>query len=81
MLEYAVAVWWAIPDYLSDVIEGVQKKALRIIYLEVAREQALLLGRTKQDARERARKPPAFASPLAHLLFTIFPRMESLFAV
>ena len=25
VLEYAVPVWQAIPDYLSDVIEGVQK--------------------------------------------------------
>ena len=32
VLEYAVPVWQAIVDYLSDVIEGVQKRALRLIY-------------------------------------------------
>ena len=31
---HAVPVWQAIPDYLSDVIEGVQTRALRITYPE-----------------------------------------------
>ncbi len=34
MLEYAVLVWQAIPDYLSEAIEVVQKRSLKIIYPE-----------------------------------------------
>ena len=29
VLEYAVPVWQSVPDYLDDVIESVQKRALR----------------------------------------------------
>ena len=32
VLEYAVPVWQAIPGFLSDIIESVQKRALKIIY-------------------------------------------------
>ena len=46
------------------MIEGVQKSALSIIYPEVARDQALLLGRAKQDARE--------SPPLSRLLSRIY---------
>ena len=31
ILEYAVPVWQAIPEYLSQKIESVQKRALKII--------------------------------------------------
>ena len=34
VLEYATPVWQAIPDYLSDAIERIQKRALKIIYPE-----------------------------------------------
>ncbi len=34
VLEYAVPVWQAIPDYLSEAIEVVQKRSLKIIYPE-----------------------------------------------
>ena len=34
ILEYAVPVWRAIPEYLSQKIESVQKRALKIIKLE-----------------------------------------------
>ena len=34
VLEYAVPVWQNIPGYLSDAIEVVQKRALKIIYPE-----------------------------------------------
>ena len=30
LLEYAVPVWQPIPDYLSDKIESIQKRALKI---------------------------------------------------
>ena len=32
VLEYAVPVWQSIPNYLSDKIESIQKRALRIIF-------------------------------------------------
>ena len=32
ILEYGSPVWAALPDYLSDVVEGVQRKALRIVF-------------------------------------------------
>ena len=38
---------------------GSAKRALRIIYPEVARKQALLLGREKQDVRNPPPPPPA----------------------
>ncbi|KAL9966711.1 hypothetical protein ACROYT_G024828, partial [Oculina patagonica] len=34
VLEYAAPVWQAIPGYLSDTIERIQKRALHIIYPE-----------------------------------------------
>ncbi len=34
VLEYAGPVWQAIPGYLSDAIERIQKRALHIIYPE-----------------------------------------------
>ncbi|KAK2547309.1 hypothetical protein P5673_032809, partial [Acropora cervicornis] len=32
ILEYGSPVWATLPEYLSDVVEGVQKKALRIVF-------------------------------------------------
>ena len=31
VLEYAVPMWLSIPDYLSDKMESIQKRALKII--------------------------------------------------
>ena len=44
ILEYAVQVWQDIPDYLSDGIESVQKRALKIIYRNSSYSQALSLA-------------------------------------
>ena len=33
--EYAVPVWEAIPDYLSEWLESIQRRALRIIFPSV----------------------------------------------
>ena len=41
VLEYAVQVWQDIPDYLSDRIETVQKRALKIINPNSSYSQAL----------------------------------------
>lgn len=34
VLEYAIPIWQSIPDYLSDRVESIQRRALRIIYPE-----------------------------------------------
>ena len=34
VLEYAIPNWQSIPDYLSDRVESIQRRALRIIYPE-----------------------------------------------
>ena len=39
--EYAVQVWQDIPAYLSDAIESIQKRALRIIFPNSSCRQAL----------------------------------------
>ena len=44
ILEYALQVWQDIPDYLSDRIESVQKRALKIIYPDSLYSQALSLA-------------------------------------
>ena len=44
ILEYAVPVWQDIPDYLSDRIESVQKKALKITYRNSSYRQALSIA-------------------------------------
>ena len=44
ILEYAEQVWQDIPDYLSDRIESVQKRALKIIYRNSSYNQALSLA-------------------------------------
>ena len=41
VLEYAVPVWQAIPDYLSEAIEVVQKRSLKLSILSVIRTQML----------------------------------------
>ena len=40
-LEYAAQVWQDIPAYLSDAIVSIQKRALRIIFLNFSYQQAL----------------------------------------
>lgn len=39
--EYAAEVWQDIPAYLSDAIESIQKRALKIIFSNFSYEQAL----------------------------------------
>ena len=44
ILEYTMQVWHDIPDYLSDRIESVQKRAFTIVYPNSSYGQALLLA-------------------------------------
>ena len=41
VLEYAAQVWQNIPAYLSDAIESIQRRALRIIFPNSSYQQAL----------------------------------------
>ena len=41
VLEYASPVWAAIPDYLSDLVESIQKKVLGIIFPNLTYNEAL----------------------------------------
>ena len=41
VLEYAAQVWQDIPAYLSDAIESIQRRALRIIFPNSSYQQAL----------------------------------------
>ena len=41
VLEYASPVWAAIPDYLSDLVESIQKKVLGIIFPKLTYNEAL----------------------------------------
>ena len=42
ILEYGSPVWATLPEYLSDVVEGVQRKALRIVFPGLAYSEALV---------------------------------------
>ena len=50
VLEYAAQVWQHIPAYLSDAIESIQRRALRIIFLT---QQALDLTNLSTLANRR----------------------------
>ena len=41
ILEYGSPVWATLPEYLNDVVEGIQKKALRIVFPGLAYSEAL----------------------------------------
>ena len=41
ILEYAVQVWQDIPAHLSDAIESIQRRALRVIFPNSSYQQAL----------------------------------------
>ena len=44
IVEYALPVWAAIPLYLDELIESVQRKALKIIFGRVDYAEALVLA-------------------------------------
>ena len=44
VIEYASAVFANLPKYLSDALEGIQKRALRIILPNVHYDEALILS-------------------------------------
>ena len=44
VIEYASAVFTNLPKYLSDALEGIQKRALRIILPNLHYDEALILS-------------------------------------
>lgn len=53
VLEYAAQVWQDIPAYLSDAIESIQRRALRIIFPNSSYQQALDLTNLSTLANRR----------------------------
>ena len=53
VLEYAVQVWQDIPAYLSDTIESMQRRALRIIFPNSSYQQVLELTNLSMLANRR----------------------------
>ena len=55
ILEYGSPVWAAVPEYLSDVVEGVQRKALRIVFPGLAYNEALVASGLQTLATRRGK--------------------------
>ena len=53
VLEYAAQVWLDIPAYLSDAIESIQRRALRIIFPNSSYQQVLELTNLSTLANRR----------------------------
>ena len=55
ILEYSCEVWhYCIPQYLSDEIESKQRRALRIIYLDLKYREAMVIGSLQSLFERRA---------------------------
>ena len=44
VLEYAMAAWQNIPEYLSSKLESIQRRALKVIFLGVGYKEALAMS-------------------------------------
>ena len=53
IVEYASPVWAAIPFFLDELIESVQRKALKIIFRRVNYTEALVLARLESHSDRR----------------------------
>jgi hypothetical protein len=70
ILEYAAPVWSAIPDYLKDKVERVQKRALKIIDPGSSYEESLQkagLKRWLKDAKRFVKSSPKTINRLVRL--------------
>ena len=74
VLEYASPVWAAIPDYLSDLVESIQKKVLGIIFPNLTYNEALdasglvSLRQRRGDMCERVIHKAKLGGPLLRLI-------------
>ena len=84
-IKYASAVFANLPKYLSDALEGIQKRALRIILPNLHYDEALILGGlpSLEDRRAAAcesfmrnLKPsnPVFGLAMSGRVTTVSPR-------
>ena len=70
VLEYACPVWAALPKYLEDAIESVQKRALRIVLLNCHYDDALIqsgvtaLSQRREEACTNFIKRNCLSSPV-----------------
>ena len=70
VLEYACPVWAALPKYLDDAIESVQKRALRIILPHCHYDDALIqsditaLSQRREEACTNCIKRDCLSSPV-----------------
>ena len=55
VLEYAIPVWRAIPDYLSDKIESLQKSVLHIVFPYIDSYNSALLTAGLETLKHRRR--------------------------
>ena len=53
VLEYAIPVWQAIPDYLSDKIESIQKRILHIVFPYIDIYNGTLLAASLETLEHR----------------------------
>ena len=76
-LEYTVPVWQSIPDYLNDIIESVQKRALKIVSAEESYMEAL--GQANLPTLQERREDVCYKymkkmKSRDHPLFKLLPR-------
>ena len=70
VIEYACPVWAALPKYLDDAIESVQKRALRIVLLNCHYDDALIqpdittLSQRREEACINFIKRDCLSSPV-----------------
>ena len=73
VLEYACPVWAALPKYLDDAIESVQKRALRIFLPNCHYDDALIqsgvisLSQRREEACTNVIKRNCLSSPVLNL--------------
>ena len=83
-IEYASPVWSGLPNTLSDLIEAVQKRALKIAHLSLSYEEALeqcgvdLLSKRRDMACQKLLKSlrndePSY-NPLTNIVRSVIPQ-------
>ena len=82
VLEYAIPIWHSIPDYLSDRVESIQRRALRIIYPEAeSYEQCLRVAKLETLASRRIALCTKYMNNIkaseSHPLHKLLPRKHN----
>ena len=77
VLEYASPVWASLPDYLSYLIESVQREALRIILPNLSYDQALVRSGLQTLLERRGQACERFVQALSVSLLVFPPERSS----